>query len=148
MCCRVQLFAIPWTVAFQAPLSMGFSRQEFWSGLSFFPPGALPDTGQGWDLNSTSSQLIRSHPNLMSLTMGSVIVWTPGKIAIFWLQFVCYPLLQTTSKVMVKTIVIIGLLTPLQFVESSARRAQLLMASSLSCLLGLDHARRLLNSQS
>ena len=35
--CRVQLFAIPWTVAHQAPLSMGFSRQEPWSGLGIFP---------------------------------------------------------------------------------------------------------------
>ena len=35
----------PWTVARQAPLSMGFSRQEYWSGLSFPPPGDLPDPG-------------------------------------------------------------------------------------------------------
>ena len=41
----VQLFAIPWTVAHQAPLSMGFSWQEYWSGLSFTPPGDLPDPG-------------------------------------------------------------------------------------------------------
>ena len=36
---HVRLFAIPWTVARQAPLSMGFSRQEYWSGLPFSPPG-------------------------------------------------------------------------------------------------------------
>ena len=35
----------PWTVAHQAPLSIGFSRQEYWSGLPFPPPGDLPDTG-------------------------------------------------------------------------------------------------------
>ena len=35
----------PWTVAHQAPLSMGFSRQEYWSGLPFPPPGDLPDPG-------------------------------------------------------------------------------------------------------
>ena len=34
---------IPWTVACQAPLSMEFSRQEYWSGLPFFPPGDPPD---------------------------------------------------------------------------------------------------------
>ena len=34
-----------WTAAHQAPLSMGFSRQEFWSGLPFPPPGDLPDPG-------------------------------------------------------------------------------------------------------
>ena len=42
---RVRLFAIPWTVAYQAPLSMGFSRQEYWSGLPFPSPGDLPDPG-------------------------------------------------------------------------------------------------------
>ena len=42
---HVQLFVIPWTVAHQAPLSMGFSRQEYWHGLSFPPPGDLPDAG-------------------------------------------------------------------------------------------------------
>ena len=35
--------AIPWTVACQAPLSMGFSRQEYWSGLPFPSPGDLPN---------------------------------------------------------------------------------------------------------
>ena len=35
----------PWTVAHQAPLSLGFSRQEHWSGLPFSPPGHLPDPG-------------------------------------------------------------------------------------------------------
>ena len=35
----------PWTVAHQAPLSMRFSRQEYWSGLPFPSPGDLPDTG-------------------------------------------------------------------------------------------------------
>ena len=39
---HVQLFATLWTVAFQAPLSMGFSRQEYWSGLLCPPPGNLP----------------------------------------------------------------------------------------------------------
>ena len=42
---RVQLFETPWTVASQAPLSMGFSRQEYWNGLPFLPPGDLPDPG-------------------------------------------------------------------------------------------------------
>ena len=37
--------ATPWTVAHQAPLSMGFSRQEYWSGLPFPSPGDLPDPG-------------------------------------------------------------------------------------------------------
>ena len=42
---RVRLFATPWTVARQAPLSMGFSRQEYWSGLPFPSPGDLCNPG-------------------------------------------------------------------------------------------------------
>ena len=42
---RVQLFATPWTVAYQAPPSMGFSRQEYWSGLPFPSPGDRPGPG-------------------------------------------------------------------------------------------------------
>ena len=40
---HVQLFVIPWAVACKAPLSMGFSRQEHWSGLPFPSPGDLPE---------------------------------------------------------------------------------------------------------
>ena len=42
---RVQLFATPWTVAYKAPLSVEFSRQEYWNGLPFASPGDLPDPG-------------------------------------------------------------------------------------------------------
>ena len=38
-------FSTPWTVARQAPLSLGFPRQEYWSGLPFFSPGCLLDPG-------------------------------------------------------------------------------------------------------
>ena len=40
-----QLFATLWTVAHKSPLSVGFSRQEYWSRLPFPPPGDLPDPG-------------------------------------------------------------------------------------------------------
>ena len=50
---HVQLFAIPWTVALQAPLSMEFSRQEYCSGLPFPSPGDCPDPG----IEPTSSAL-------------------------------------------------------------------------------------------
>ena len=42
---RVWLFVTPWTVAYQASLSMGFSTQEYWSGLPFPAPGDLPNPG-------------------------------------------------------------------------------------------------------
>ena len=41
----VQLFATPWTIACQAPLSLGFFRQEYWNRLPFPSPGNLPDQG-------------------------------------------------------------------------------------------------------
>ena len=45
LCLFARLFANPWTVARQAPLSMGFSRQEYWSGLPWPPPGDLSNPG-------------------------------------------------------------------------------------------------------
>ena len=47
LCCfsHVQLFVTPWTVAQQAPLSMGLTREEYCSGLPFPPLGYLPDSG-------------------------------------------------------------------------------------------------------
>ena len=41
----LRLFVTLWIIVHQAPLSMGFSRQEYWSGLPFPPPGSLPDPG-------------------------------------------------------------------------------------------------------
>ena len=52
---HVQLFVTPWTVVRQAPLSMRFSRHEYWSGLPFPPPGNLPDQG----LNPSLLSLLR-----------------------------------------------------------------------------------------
>ena len=45
MLSRVWLFATPWTIAYQAPLTMGFSRQEYWRRLPFPSPGDLPNPG-------------------------------------------------------------------------------------------------------
>ena len=42
---HVRLFVTPWNVPCHTPLSMGFSRQEYWSGLPFASPGDLPDPG-------------------------------------------------------------------------------------------------------
>ena len=69
----VWLLATPWTGACQAPLSMGFSRQEHWSGLPFPLPGDLPDTG-------------RESGSLMSLALSGRFLTTsatweaPGKV--------------------------------------------------------------------
>ena len=55
----------PWTVASQAPLSMGFSRQEYWSGLPFLTPGDLPNPG--------------IKPTSLALAGGFVTTEPPGK---------------------------------------------------------------------
>ena len=62
---HVQLFVTPWTVALQAPLSMEFSRQEYWSGLSFPSPGDLPNPG--------------IKPRSPALQADSLLFETPGK---------------------------------------------------------------------
>ena len=59
---RVQLFATPWTVAHQAPLSMGFSRQEYWSGLPFPSPGDLPDPGTEPGSPALQADVLTSEP--------------------------------------------------------------------------------------
>ena len=58
---HIQLFVTAWTVAHQAPLSMRFSRQEYWSGLPFPPPGDLPDTGLPWLLHWKADSLPLRH---------------------------------------------------------------------------------------
>ena len=59
---RVQLFAAPWTVAYQAPPSMGFSRQEYWSGLPFPSPGDLPNPGIEPDSPALQADALTSEP--------------------------------------------------------------------------------------
>ena len=62
---RVRLFVTLWTVARQAPLSMGFFRQEYWSGLPCLPPGDLPNPG--------------IEPRSPALQVGSLLSEPPGK---------------------------------------------------------------------
>ena len=59
---RVQPFVTPWTVAYQAPLSMGFSRQEYWSGLTFPPPRDLPDPGMELPSPAEQTDSLPSEP--------------------------------------------------------------------------------------
>ena len=59
---RVQLFATPWTVAHQAPLSMEFSRQEYWSGLPFPSPRDLPDPGIKPGSSTLQTDVLPSEP--------------------------------------------------------------------------------------
>ena len=59
---HVQLFATPWTVAYQASLSMGFSRQGYWSGLLFPSPGDLPDPGIEPRFHALQTDALPSEP--------------------------------------------------------------------------------------
>ena len=61
----IRFFATPWTAAFQAPLPMGFPRQEYWSGLPIPPPGDLPNPG--------------SEPKFPALRADSLLSEPPGK---------------------------------------------------------------------
>ena len=62
---RVHLCATPWTVAHQAPPSMGFSRQEYWSGLPFPSPGDLPDPGIKPRFPALQADTLTSEPHLV-----------------------------------------------------------------------------------
>ena len=63
----VQLFATPWTVDCQAPLSMGFFRQEYWSGLPFPPPGDLPNPGIEPTSAALAGKVFTKEPQLAHL---------------------------------------------------------------------------------
>ena len=59
---RVQLFATMWTVAHQAPLSMGFLRQEYWSGVAIPSPWDLPDPGIELRSSALQADFLPSEP--------------------------------------------------------------------------------------
>ena len=76
---RVLLFATPWTVAYQTPPSMGFSRKEYWNELPFPSPGDLPNPGIELGLPHRRQTLYRlSHPgssNLISNLINCMQFW-------------------------------------------------------------------------
>ena len=73
---HVQLFATSWTAARQAPLSLGFPRQEYWSGLPFPSPGDLPHSGT--DPRSPALQVDSFTAELSGYT--PKISYTPEKL--------------------------------------------------------------------
>ena len=80
----VQLFATLWTLAHQAPLSMGFSRQEFWSRLPCPSPGDLPNSRDGTQVitcvSCISRQVGSDSLSINVRDMGSI----PGSVKIPW----------------------------------------------------------------
>ena len=89
---RVQLFAIPWTVAHQAPLSTEFSRQEYWSGLLCPSPGIFPTRG-------SNPGLLHCRQILYQLShQGS-----PPRVLIFLITSLCVSI-RSTDKIYGKVI--------------------------------------------
>ena len=78
----VQLFATPRTVAYQAPLSMGFSRQEYWTGLPFPSPGELPNSGNEPKSPALQADALTSEPpgkqDLLELTPKKDVLFIIG----------------------------------------------------------------------
>ena len=71
----VRLFATPWTVAHRAPLFIGFSRQEYWNGLSFPAPGDLPDPGVEPRSPALRADSSPAEPQGRVSMCGGVCVW-------------------------------------------------------------------------
>ena len=66
----------PWTVARQAPLSLGFPRQEYWSGLPFPPPGDIPDPGiEPGPLALQAVSLLPEPPGKYQITLTNIHVF-------------------------------------------------------------------------
>ena len=83
MSVHIWLLATPWTVACQAPLSMGFPRQHYWSGLPFPPPGNLPNRGINLHLlcllHCRWIRYLMSHPWNPSIVHKTVKSWAVMK---------------------------------------------------------------------
>ena len=83
---RVWLFATTWTVAYRAPPSMGFSRQESWSGLPLPSPGDLPSSGIKPGSTTLQADTLPSEPPSLSLLKATVKESFP-RSHLSWLQF-------------------------------------------------------------
>ena len=88
MLSHVQHFAIPWTVAYHVPLSMGFSRQEYWNGLPYPPPEDLLNAG--FEFTSVSPEL----------TGGFFTIEPPGKP----FRFSCIPKMCFATSILYSSI--------------------------------------------
>ena len=86
-------FVTPWTIAHQAPLSMGFPRQEYWSGLPCLSPGDLPYPGSNpcllhWQVDSLPLSLLKSCTFCLSVSLGSLAPQLSGT-TLSWCEWPC-----------------------------------------------------------
>ena len=84
---HVQLFATPWTIARQAPPSMGLSRQEYWSGVPFPPPGDLPNQGIEFRSPALQADSFPSEPPGKPW-WGCTLSFRGPSVVVKWLSFV------------------------------------------------------------
>ena len=71
---RVQLLETPWPVAHQAPPSLGFSRQEYWSGLPFPSPGDLPNPGIESRSPALEADALTSEPPIKNFILEEYLI--------------------------------------------------------------------------
>ena len=91
LCCaqslsRLWLFATPWTVAFQAPLFIGFSRQEYWSGLPCSPPVDLPNSGIEPRSPALQADSLLSEPPGKPTISVYGRTWQEGRRTCMWME--------------------------------------------------------------
>ena len=96
MCVRAQslshvwLFATPWTSACQAPSFMWFTRQEYWNGLPFPPPGDLPNLGKESTSSALASGFFTTEPPGKPITLYKRLFFLPLGLGMF--PFMCWEL--------------------------------------------------------
>ena len=107
---RVWLFATPWTVASQAPLSVGFSRQEYWSGLPFPSPRELPDP-----------RIKPTSPAYPELSGSFFIIESPGKPLLIIITYQVSLYWEHSYILLIRKVIIFFLacLLPVYFVHQS-----------------------------
>ena len=108
---------IPWTVAHQAPLSLGFPRQEYWSGLPCPPPGDLPDPG----IEPSS----HTSPALAGGFFTTSTTWKPSNILLAFIQVTV-----NISRIGIITVIKVNILLCLMFVAEWKGREKNLPAFS------------------
>ena len=94
---RVQLFVTPWTVAYQAPPSVGFSRQEYWSVLPFPSPGDLPNTGIEPGSPAFQADALTSEPPGKPISKYSILFNTSNKASLVVQTVKSLPAIQETQ---------------------------------------------------
>ena len=94
---RVQLFSTPWAIAYQAPPSVGFSRQEYWSVLPFPSPGDLPNTGIEPGSPAFQADALTSEPPGKPISKYSILFNTSNKASLVVQTVKSLPAIQETQ---------------------------------------------------